>query len=369
MEPGRLKSGKRQFVGKRGSVRFQVMHRSLQDGAFGRTEEPSARVLHEAYDYSQHLRPIDGSGTFVTRDGRVGKVVVPAEALAAEEVAGREVESVALDPSLMDPEVRAALEAAENDALDDDQELQDDFVFQAADEGAQGDETCFDFDAHVAKLVSNCSGTVGEDFDDEDLEDEDGDVVSEEFEAALAEYDSEEEDSEEEDRIKFSDRFFAAMLEEQQQEEAEEEAAEGKARVLARVAAMEDEDDADLEREYEALAEAQRRRLEADDCQSVLSALSNLDNRPQVLFAPRGRREPAAPPPTTTTTTAATKSVLSSTKHKRDEDKALKHHRKRQAKVEKRSARDRKRATKAAWKQRPAPGGRSAPSVIALGAN
>mmetsp|Transcript_11709 Transcript_11709/g.38526 ORF Transcript_11709/g.38526 Transcript_11709/m.38526 type:complete len:324 (-) Transcript_11709:503-1474(-) len=310
---------------------FRVLHRSLGDGAQGVDEAPSAFVL---YDYDRHLREI-GGGTFVTADGKV----MPSAALP---MASTELDGEEANPDDMDADLREAL--FNGDSVE---ELQDDFVKAAQGEAPKN----FDYDAHVARLL----------------------LKDEAFDAALEDFDDDASEDDEEGHLAFDSEFFQAMLggdEEDRRSSSssaaeEDEAAVVKARTLERAAELNDDDDdvdAGLAAEEEALAEARRRREDALDCESVLSTLSNVDNRPNLLPSSQKKKKKAPSPlpedeedhlseEEATTTTA--------------QGGGSKQERKAAVKAERRVARQRKKASKVAWRAQPTSQG-ACPSVIRL---
>ncbi|CAM9868768.1 unnamed protein product [Chrysoparadoxa australica] len=273
---------KKPFIDKQKATTFQVVHRSIQDAAGEYDKSASSHVLVESrpnknqaraqrqselrltdncnhinelglpndgYDYSAHMKQ-GGGGIFVGRDGGIkaatalgagsgGTIALPQEVLPSEEVLERELECITISDKVMDRYADCTSPLALRHWDDEFEELDDDFLAQAAEELDDGnsDAIGFDFKAHMARLMAasedethvNVSGRrrrapwLEEEEDEEDEEDddegEDFDVAalglelqgerggaavqphatSEEhalceamFEAALAEYDSEE---------------------------------------------------------------------------------------------------------------------------------------------------------------------------------
>lgn len=387
----------RKFVDKKRSTTYSVVHRSQQDGAYGSVDDPSAYVLvpqtnattarkrrtvnelglpNDGYDYTQHLRAIVGGGTFVSATGETvpsSAVAVPSEALPSEEIAEREADAVNVDPELMDAEVRAAL--FEDD--EDFEELADDFVIDANQQGEDDDEP-FDYEAHIAALMREAEIEGGEEEEEEEHDHSatgGGAVtdVDDAFEAALAEYDSDEE--EERHLVEHDDEFFEEMLDETLEKNAADEYDDEhyraekldhdvKERVLETQDDYDDENvDAVLEEEFERVVRDQEERESRLDCESVLSTLSNFDNRPAVLRdGPRTTRAttrrgelPALAEEVANTTTSGGPArteespAVVAPKQKKTEDRAAKAERKARVKAEQRLARERKKATKEAW--------------------
>ena len=321
---------KKRFFDKKAATTFNVVHRSQQDGAFGLEDRPSERVLlaqeptpqhrkariarsgfaDDGYDYERHLSS-GGGGVFVSADGgAVSKsMVLPPEALpGTEPELDRAVEAVTLDDRLMDADVRDAL--FDDAAFEDCEELLDDFVVDAS-RPADDEPEAFDFDAHVARLIAAAEGGGAD-------ADEDGDDASFDaappcahgaddaaFDAALADWSSDDEDEEDEDeeldanRIQLDDAVaLDAMLDEAIDARARPEDATFAFHKRDPRRAINDQvsDDEDAEERLDAFyAEEDAAALACEarfDCETVLTTLSNLDNRPSVLGAPTPRRPP-----------------------------------------------------------------------------
>eukprot|EP00629_Pelagomonadales_sp_RCC1024_P000752 CAMPEP_0119280080 /NCGR_PEP_ID=MMETSP1329-20130426/22030_1 /TAXON_ID=114041 /ORGANISM="Genus nov. species nov., Strain RCC1024" /LENGTH=305 /DNA_ID=CAMNT_0007280651 /DNA_START=77 /DNA_END=991 /DNA_ORIENTATION=+ len=304
--------GKKRFIDKRKATTYSVVHRSQQDGQYGIEDRPSERVLlaqprtrrsevtalglpEDGYDYEKHLRPL-GGGTFVSADGTVETITMPAplpaEALpgVGEELA-REVDAVTLDPRYMDADVRDAL--FDDAAFGDCEELLDDFVVEAA-QAPEGEDAPFDYDAHVARLIA-AAGGGDEDEDEDDSYDCsewsapagcEGGGGDEAFDAALADYDTSDDEEDLEEgvaRIALDDEaVLGAMLDESIKDRA---AAAGGAAFLdpergARrpEGLVEDQEPGTADRELDALYAAEdaafAERLPRWDCESILSTAS-----------------------------------------------------------------------------------------------
>jgi len=220
--------GKKRFISKAESIKFHLVHRSQTDGARANEENPSEFVLipssdngndarrrllteavqgfsssssqqdgeqqqqrrpsssrpatgsgkdhinelgfrNDGYDYSKHLREIDGTymgpdGRWITPEPREPvkprvTFELPEESMPSRTVLARDLEAITIDPELMDEDLRAALFPEDAEEEGEFEELQDDFVAVAMQEPEVPD---FDFDAHIAALIArserNCMG-------------------------------------------------------------------------------------------------------------------------------------------------------------------------------------------------------------------
>ena len=323
---------KKKFIDKKAATTYNVVHRSQQDGAFGLEDRPSERVLlaqapvnaarrarvtragfaDDGYDYERHLRA-GGGGVFVGADGSVSKAAaLPPEALPGEQELERAVEAVTLDDRLMDADVRDAL--FDDAAFEDCEELLDDFVIDASRPAADEPEE-FDFDAHVARLIAAAEGAGDEDEDEDDASFDAAPpppaAVDAAFAAAIAEEaeDEDEDDEDDEDdldagRIRLDDgAVLGAMLDEAIGGQAPPSDAAfldppPRDRNRAVDDAVSDDEPGAADRALDAFyAEqdaADRAREARFDCETVLTTLSTLDNRPSVIGAAPPQR---APPP------------------------------------------------------------------------
>lgn len=270
---------KKSFIDKKNASKYQLMHRSqrdvggeITDGAevgtggmilwpdpnndpgtdrkvllAGEEQEDKMREwkkklaqvgLLDEYD-EQHLKPITGAGTFLSADGKVAAAGANSESRNISEDMLAEVnqkfEGIPLATDIMDDDMEQALMGDFDEGGFE--EIDDDFVFDAAAEPEAGDEEAFNFDAHILKLMEEARlqaldrpghveghdwdtkdrdffskakalGAVGED-DEEDslfgtgtlevtpgvvskLNPDEEQALCEQFELALAEYDSDE---------------------------------------------------------------------------------------------------------------------------------------------------------------------------------
>lgn len=168
-----------------------------------------------SYDYDKHLKSI-GGGTFVGADGKVRQdskrsVALPAEALAPDGEVERCLASITISEKVMDDDIWGILSGQ----VEEYEELDDDFVLQAAQEPEAGDTEAFDFDKHIAHLIAASEREVGirrvQDYSDlgegseveslSEVEEEgpapsrgvEGDRMDLQFAAALAEYETDDE--------------------------------------------------------------------------------------------------------------------------------------------------------------------------------
>lgn len=358
---------KKKFIDKKQATIYSVVHRSQQDGAYGVEERPSEFVLvaqrrdmvtelglpNDGYDYTQHLRMMDGTGMFVSPDGATmpsSAMALPREVLPQDEVASRQTEAIALDPTLMDPELRSAL----FEEVGDFDELNDDFVVKAS---TWDEESDFDYDAHIAHLIAAASIKEAPDLDSsagEALE------VDEAFEAALAEYDENDEETGKH-RIELLDRaqFFDDMLAETLDAEHSQLQAQGldpalRRRILETEENEVENPDGDLEHEFNAITRERDERDSRINCDSANLGFSNLDNRPTILSddAPRSfttRQEEAPLSAHSEHIVPQGEKIPTPPKYKKYEDTAAKADRKAKVKADKRLARARKKELKLSW--------------------
>lgn len=112
--------------------------------------------LVDDYDYDKHLKPITGTGLFLDSSGNRG-VNALADARSKDfqeelvQEVDRQLESIALTADCMDDDIAQAL-FGDFDA-DDYEELNDEFVLDAAQEVDDEEEATFDFAAHIQRLM------------------------------------------------------------------------------------------------------------------------------------------------------------------------------------------------------------------------
>ena len=187
---------KKKFIDKKNASRYHLMHRSQRDVG-GEMVEDGAEVgtggmilwpdpsnnpdtdrkvlaasdeqvdkmrewkqklsqvgLLDEYD-EQYLKPITGAGTFLSAQGKVEEAAKDARAKNVSEDMLAEVnqkfEGIPLATDCMDEDMEQALMGDFEEA--DFEEIQDDFVFEAAKEPEAGDTDAFDFDSHIQKLM------------------------------------------------------------------------------------------------------------------------------------------------------------------------------------------------------------------------
>lgn len=107
-----------------------------------------------AEDPERYVKPITGTGTFLNASGRIGDALADPRSQQVEEgllEVDRQFDSIPLTEDCMDEEIAAALfgDFDENDY----EELNDEFVLDAAKEPEDGTEEAFDYDEHIRKLM------------------------------------------------------------------------------------------------------------------------------------------------------------------------------------------------------------------------
>lgn len=181
-------------------------------------------------DHEQYLKPISTHGTFLTRNGTTVQLVEGGSnnnndnttSFQAEdallEVKNDLVDNIALNADCMDDDIAAALFG---DDLDDFEELDDEFVMQAASDvpNSDNDTDAFDYEAHIRELLAKTQTVVesqdtyfdhlapiSEQTDDAvtnhvlpKLSPEEEKALCEKFEQTLLEYASTDEEEEEDD--------------------------------------------------------------------------------------------------------------------------------------------------------------------------
>ena len=187
---------KRKFIDKKNASRYHLMHRSNRDvagevldgaevGTGGMVLWPdpnnnpeidrqvlmadeeqdkmrewrqklAAVGLLEDYD-EQYLKPITGTGTFLSANGKVESAFSDPRSQSLHEDALAEVtqqfEGIPLAADCMDEDIEKALMGDFEEG--DFEEIADDFVLDAAKEPENDDEEAFDFDAHIQKLMED----------------------------------------------------------------------------------------------------------------------------------------------------------------------------------------------------------------------
>mmetsp|Transcript_10177 Transcript_10177/g.14399 ORF Transcript_10177/g.14399 Transcript_10177/m.14399 type:complete len:478 (+) Transcript_10177:70-1503(+) len=357
--------GKKKIFTKKNSTTFSLVNRSQLDKANEAENDPSKLVLvpknvinerarlHRAklkqdneenshnqqyrdhidrfgfpshgsnYDYESHLK-LMGGGTFISKDGKVCKIDrverlnLPEEVLPSEEEAKRNFNSITISEKVMDKDLQEII----NGECDDFEELDDDFVIQAAGE----DDKKFDFDAHIARLIGESEKAVGlvprKPFDYETFDlteentksavnDENDEISMELFEATLNEYGSddwgegqyvsEKTDNFEADKMmeNYMNEFIRAnkakdwstVMGQQEKEitnavlnlSLDEETAKEIECSSDSSDLKEEEGDEFWENVENEIEYLRPKPQEKWDCETVLSTLSNLDNHPKVL--------------------------------------------------------------------------------------
>jgi protein LTV1 len=128
----------------------------LQDGILNdwKTELSSAGFVDD-YDYEKHKKPISGTGDFFGSDGKRSNANSDFRSKNIEEEIINEVErqldSIALTPECMDDDIAQALFGDFDE--DDFEELNDEFVLDAAKEPESSDDSPFDFASHIRGLM------------------------------------------------------------------------------------------------------------------------------------------------------------------------------------------------------------------------
>ena len=113
-----------------------------------------AGLLDEGVE--QYMKPITGTGTFLDATGHVGSSQWGDRARPIEEETlvevNRQLDSIPVTASCMDEEIAEALFGDFDEG--DFEELNDEFVLDAAQEPPEGSSDGFDFDEHVRKLMA-----------------------------------------------------------------------------------------------------------------------------------------------------------------------------------------------------------------------
>lgn len=125
--------------------------------------------LVDNYEYDKHMKPITGSGDFFGSDGKRAKANAPSirdggagtniEDNLMNEVE-RQLESIALTADCMDDDIAQALFGDFEES--DFEELNDDFVFDAAKEPETPEEVPFDFATHIRSLMEKAKKESGD---------------------------------------------------------------------------------------------------------------------------------------------------------------------------------------------------------------
>ncbi|DAZ93225.1 TPA: hypothetical protein N0F65_005079 [Lagenidium giganteum] len=170
-------------------------------------------MARDGYDYSQHFKEM-GKGKFYSADGQFNsqsemsrRVDLPDDVLPSVDEQERLLDAITLTTETMDDDLREALV---NDTAFE--EIDDDFVVQAAAEDPTSEADGFDYDAHIAKLMAAASGVPkyrGNLTDDEEDDEEDDEF--DEFDSE----DGDEGDAEKDDEKKLLDAMFDKMMAEE----------------------------------------------------------------------------------------------------------------------------------------------------------
>ncbi len=176
----------------------------------------SMGLCNDGYDYSQHMR-VMGGGVFVSNSGKVVSqqkppattepsiLELPRDVLPSEVEIDRHLESITISEKVMGGDMRAIIGGWHEEF----EELDDDFVIQAAADG--GDVEEFDYDAHIARIMAESERAEGlgpwaedenEVADGEECDAEEVEMrqhgersfLEAQFEATLADYDDDEDD-------------------------------------------------------------------------------------------------------------------------------------------------------------------------------
>ncbi|OQS06644.1 hypothetical protein THRCLA_01317 [Thraustotheca clavata] len=297
-------------------------------------------MVNDGYDYSKHMKEI-GRGHFYSAGGNFDegasllskRVVLPDEVLASHtSEAERMLEAITITEDVMDEDLREAL--TNEEAFE---ELNDDFVIQAAEENEddKNGNDGFDYDAHIAKLMAAADGIPKyaghfsedeEEFDedDEEFSDEDGfygeskddaqRVLDEAFEKMLEEeYDDdmvgELDEEETRGKLVLEGDLLNSIVEDFvhiQQEVMDSEGRIGNplrtGNHLKEVFAEIEAENAQYESEEEMVEMANMddvaelnpylapRVDDQWDCETIVSTYSNLDNHPTLLREPREKK-------------------------------------------------------------------------------
>jgi len=145
----------------------------------------------DGYDYSQHLKVIDGSGTFIGPNGKIVdpmvKVFNKITHVSDEPMIDRnkQLEAIALDTKAMPKDIRMALDGGDEESFE---ELLDDFVVEASKKTMDEDEEdgegkkVFDFKKYYASIMKehgdgskSKDDHFSEDDEEFDTDDEDDD--------------------------------------------------------------------------------------------------------------------------------------------------------------------------------------------------
>jgi protein LTV1 len=106
-------------------------------------------------DPDKYLKPITGTGTFLDSNGHVGNALAHSRSKPLEEdgllEVNRQFDSIPLSAELMDEEIAAALYGDFDES--DMEQLNDDFVLDAAKEPEGEEAGSFDYDEHIRALM------------------------------------------------------------------------------------------------------------------------------------------------------------------------------------------------------------------------
>ncbi|KAL3941049.1 MAG: hypothetical protein SGBAC_004531 [Bacillariaceae sp.] len=130
--------------------------------------ELSSAGLVDDYDYDRHMKPITGTGDFFGSDGKRANANAPSirevgaggiEDQLTNEV-DRQLDSIALTADCMDDDIAQALFGDFEET--DFEELNDDFMLDAAKEPETSEDVPFDFAAHVRDLMEKAKRESGD---------------------------------------------------------------------------------------------------------------------------------------------------------------------------------------------------------------
>jgi protein LTV1 len=133
-------------------------------------KELSQAGLVDDYDYEKHLKPITGTGKFLDASGaRNASAMYDARSKDVQEAShvkevDRQLESIALNADCMDQDIADVLFGDFDDFEEGMEELNDDFMTDAAKVGeGDEDEQGFDFATHVKALMERAKRESGDD--------------------------------------------------------------------------------------------------------------------------------------------------------------------------------------------------------------
>ena len=294
----------------------------------------------DGYDYTQHLKVIDGSGTFIGPNGKVSdplinvfnKIVHTSDEPMIDR--SKQLEAIALDTKAMPKDMRMALDG---DVEGNFETLNDDFVVEASKKTQDSENNeakkVFDFKAYYASIMKE------DDDDDDDEEEFDDEMIPEtkrlenrlldaHFDAVIKRYEDEdigELDEEDprvqdglnsmennevlEDALADFEEFNKTLLDEDRTDELKEKKNDDVSNAIASAMSKvsgkslmgidEDESSSDEEDEEEDEDDNddlrthswfERKEKAQWDCETILSTYSNLDNRPTTIAMKEARQ-------------------------------------------------------------------------------